>query len=256
MSEKQFPEGVAVVSGGSGAIGGAICLALARAGTPVVTTFRSNRGAADKVVEAITGSGGIAHAECVDLSDSRRVASFADGILDRFKTVHSVVYASGPKIPLAYINALTPEAWAGTFSADVNGCFNLFSAFLPHLKTRRGGSFLAVTTCAVERVPQRDILSAAPKAAIETLVRGLAKEEGRYGIRANCVAPGLLEEGIGRDFIEEGLTPELVDRFRKSVPMKRFTRSEEVAEAALFLLSNRANFITGQSLAVDGGLQL
>lgn len=251
-----FAEGVAVVTGGSGAIGGAICRALARAASPVVLTYRSNSAAAEAAADEIRALGVAVEAHRLDLTDVDSVLAFANGVTERFARVHSVVYGSGPKIPLAYINALAPGDWAETINADVNGCFNLFSAFLPHLRERGGGSILAVTTAAVDKVPQRDILSAAPKAAIETLVRGIAKEEGRSGIRANSVAPGLLEEGIGRDFIEDGLTPELVDRFRRSIPMKRFGAAEEIAEAAVFLLSSRAKYITGQSLAVDGGLQL
>lgn len=256
VRDETFARGVAVVTGGSGAIGGAIARALASAGAEVIITYRSNADAADAVAKEISDLGGTAAIQRLDLADPARVAAFADETVARHGHVHSVVYGAGPKIPLAYINAIDPQDWAKTLNADVNGCFNLFRAFLPHLKKQGTGSLLAVTTAAVDKVPQRDILSAAPKAAIETLIRGIAKEEGRYGIRANAVAPGLLDEGIGRDFIADGLSSDLVDRFRKSIPMKRFAASQEIAEAALFLLSSKAGYITGQALAVDGGMQL
>ncbi|WP_205790299.1 SDR family oxidoreductase [Microvirga makkahensis] len=256
MTEKEFSKGVAVVAGGSGAIGGAVCLALARAGSAVALTYRSNRTAAENLKDKILSMGGSADICQVAIEEPASVANFIDRALHRHGSIHSVVYASGPQIPLKYINSLSPQEWADVMNVDVNGCFNLINAALPHLKAQGGGSVVAVTTTAVERVPQRDILSAAPKAAIEVLIRGLAKEEGRYGIRANSVAPGLLEEGLGREFIDHGLTPDLVDKFRRSVPVKRFGFAEEIADAVIFLLSAKARYITGQTLAVDGGMQL
>jgi NAD(P)-dependent dehydrogenase (short-subunit alcohol dehydrogenase family) len=114
-----------------------------------------------------------------------------------------------------------------------------------------------VITCAVERVPVRDIMSAAPKAAIEMLIRGVAKESGRFGIRANCVGPGWILAGLGKKGIEEKLDQKQRDAILKqTIPLQRFGEGDDIANAALFLCSQQANYITGQSLAVDGGLQL
>ena len=144
---------------------------------------------------------------------------------------------------------------ARVINADVNGCFNLIEATLPHLRERKAGSYLAVITAAVDRAPPRDILSAAPKAAIEMLVRGVAREEGRNGIRANCVGPGLIAAGLGIATMNER-TQDYVERMVRAVPLKRAGTPEDVADVSIFLLSNQARYVTGATIPVAGGLQL
>ena len=99
-------------------------------------------------------------------------------------------------------------------------------------------------------------MSAAPKAAIEMLIRGVAKESGRFGIRANCVGPGWINAGLGKAAIQDKLDDKTRESTRRLVPLQRFGEADDIAWAVLFLVSRQASYITGQSLAVDGGLQL
>jgi NAD(P)-dependent dehydrogenase (short-subunit alcohol dehydrogenase family) len=253
---KSFDGGVAIVAGGSGGIGSVICAALAEAGANVAFTYRSRKDAAAAVAAAVEASGREAMAMSVDHADPDSVKAFVDAAAERFGRVHSVVYAAGPHIPMKFLNSITPGEWKQVFDNDVNAAFNLIWATLPHLKAGGGGSLVALITAAVEKVPLRDICSAAPKAAIEMLFRGIALEEGRFGIRSNCVAPGFIDAGLGHELIAKPGIEEWVDSMRKMLPMKRFGTAEDVADAVVFLLSDRAKYITGQSLAVDGGLQL
>lgn len=253
---EEFGDGFAIVAGGSGGIGSSICEHLAKAGANVAFTYRSRPEAADRVIERIEAAGRKGFACAVDHTDSEAVKTFVDAAAERFGRLHSVVYAAGPHLPMKFLNTITPAEWRSVFDTDVNGAFNLIWATLPYVKAGGGGAFAAVITAAVEKVPLRDICSAAPKAAIEMLFRGLALEEGRFGIRANCVGPGFIDAGQGHELIARPGIDDWVDGLRRMLPMKKFGEAADIAEAVVFLLSARAKYITGQSLAVDGGLQL
>jgi NAD(P)-dependent dehydrogenase (short-subunit alcohol dehydrogenase family) len=254
-SEPRFGQGTAIVTGGSGGIGREIALTLARAGSNIVLSYGRNENAAAAVADEIRAMGRRADFLPLAIESADAVRTFVDTAVEQHGSVHSVVYASGPGLQMQFISEIEPADWARVMAVDVNGAFNLVSATLPHLRKAKG-AYVAVITAAVERVPVRDIQSAAPKAAIETLMRGVAKEEGRYGIRANCVGPGWIRAGLGQHVIQHELTPEMVDNVIKTIPLRQMGEARDVADAALFLLSSRARFITGQSLAVDGGLQL
>jgi NAD(P)-dependent dehydrogenase (short-subunit alcohol dehydrogenase family) len=250
-----FPNGLAVVAGGSGGLGAAICAALAAEGCDIALTYRSNEQRAQKVVSDIHALGRQASAAQLDLGDAGAVTRYLEKTHQRFGRIYSVVYAAGPTFKAEYISKLTAEEWARTMSEDANGCFNLMSGALGHMR-ELGGSLCAITTCAVERSPEADVLSAAPKAAIEALMRGIAKEEGRFGIRANSVAPGCIDAGIGHAALYENGDGTFLEAVKNSTPMRQIGSADDIAQAVAFLCSGRAKFITGQSLAVDGGLQL
>lgn len=252
--EPRFNQGVALVTGGSGGIGREIALTLARAGSDVVITYGRNRQAAAEVAQEIEAMGRKAEFHPLAIEDSEQVDRLVEGVVARHGQLHSVVYASGPGLHMQLIGDIQPAAWARVVAVDVNGAFNLVHATLPHVRAVKG-AYVAVITAAVERVPARDIQSAAPKAAIEMLFRGIAKEEGRFGVRANCVGPGWIAAGLGQQVIDNELSPESVDRIVKAIPLRRMGEARDIADATLFLMSSRAGFITGQSIAVDGGMQ-
>jgi NAD(P)-dependent dehydrogenase (short-subunit alcohol dehydrogenase family) len=251
----EFAEGVALVAGGSGGIGAAICSTLARAGANIALTYRSRAANAEAVAEAVRAEGREAVVGQVDLEDAAQVARFVDGVVERFGRLHSVVYAAGPPLEFLYINEIQPAEWARVINADVNGCFNLVSAVLPHLRRQKRGAIVGIVTAAVDRAPPRDILSAAPKAAIQMLLKGVAREEGRSGIRVNCVGPGYIEAGLGLATVHGG-TKDYVDRMIRAIPLRRPGQAQDIANVVEFLLSDKAGYVTGETIAVAGGLQI
>jgi NAD(P)-dependent dehydrogenase (short-subunit alcohol dehydrogenase family) len=253
--QPEFQKGAALVIGGSGGLGAAICTTLASAGSDIALSFRSRKDAADKVVADVEALGRSAFASAVDLENLESIQALVDATIAKYGSIHSVVYASGPPLEFLYINEIKPSEWARVIGADINGCFNLVSAVLPHLRARRAGSIVALVTAAVDRSPPRDILSAAPKAAIQMFIRGVAREEGRSGIRANCVGPGFIEAGLGLATIHDD-TKDYVARMTRAIPLKRPGKPEDVADVVCFLLSDKARYVTGATIPVAGGLQL
>lgn len=249
-------EGVRFVAGGSGGVGSAICEKFADLGLPVAFTYHRNQAKADALLAQIKGKGVEAAAYQLDMTDAAATEAVLAAAAEQFGGLHSVVYAAGPSFEMNFVSGISPESWATTMSTDINSAFNLLHGALQHMRRQRSGNLLALSTCALKRPPKADVLSAAPKAAIDMLIKCIAKEEGRNGIRANTVELGFIAAGLAAVHMEEVWTPELVEGIKAQTPLKRFGEGREVADAVAFLCSADAAFITGQSLAVDGGYQL
>jgi NAD(P)-dependent dehydrogenase (short-subunit alcohol dehydrogenase family) len=252
-----FDTGAAIVAGGSGGIGEGIARRFAVAGVPVLITYRANADKARAVQDAILESGGRCDLLQVDLADPLQVDHLFGHATSTLGRIAHVVYAAGPSFNFNFIGAIPLDEWHRVVDADINGAFHLIRHAANLFKEQSGGNLAAVITSAVERVPLRDIMSAAPKAAIEMLVKGVAREYGRYGVRANCIGPGWINAGLGKQALDEKLDEKTRESIRKqTIPLQRFGTADDIGWATLFLCSREAAFITGQTLAVDGGAQI
>lgn len=245
---------VAIVIGGTGAIGAAIAERLAEEGADVAFSYHSNVGKAAALEQHIAATDRRSHSARVALDDADAVSAFVGDVVARLGGLDTLVYAAGPAFDLNFVANVPPLDWSRVIDADLKGCFNAVHAALPHLRARNG-SIVAVTAAGVERAIVRDILSLAPKAAITALMRGIALEEGRNGVRANCVAPGYIAGGIGQA-IMDAVGADIAAALVKAVPLRRMGTCEEIADAAAYLSSARASYITGNTLFVSGGMEL
>ena len=246
---------VAIVVGGTGAIGAGIARRLAAEGAQVAVNVHSNAAKAEALARTIDNAGGkTLYFEKVDIADADAVAGFVARCAERFGRVDTLVYAAGPSFDLSFVSGIAPEEFSRVIDADLKGCFNAIHAALPHLRAVNG-SIVAVTAAGVERAIARDALSLTPKAAITALVRHVALEEGRKGVRANCVAPGFIDGGLGTAILDQ-VGPEGSKAIIKGIPMQRMGSVDEIADAVLYLSSDRASYVTGTTLFVTGGMEL
>jgi NAD(P)-dependent dehydrogenase (short-subunit alcohol dehydrogenase family) len=252
-----FPSGVAVVVGGSGGLGAAICERLARAGADVALSYRHNRDAAEASAARVRAHGRRATVEAIDLGDAMRVSDWLAACRRDFLRVHTLVLAAGSAIGQPRVAEVDPDEWRRVIDADVHGAFHVLGAALPHLREGGGGAIVYLSSAGLRRHPPGDLLSLAPKAAVEALLRGIAREEGRFGVRANAVALGVVDAGMFPRLIAAGaLGPDWLEAAKRNVALRRFATAEEVADVVTFLASRRAAYVTGQQLAVDGGYTL
>ncbi|WP_417320982.1 SDR family NAD(P)-dependent oxidoreductase [Emcibacter sp.] len=252
-----FPDqdGIALVIGGSGGIGQAICEKLAQGGTDIVFTYRTNKEAADKVISTVAKYGRKASAYPMALENGTEVAEICKDIIAKFGRIHTVVNASGSHIDMKFIGDIDRDEFSRVMNADTNGFFNVVHAVLGHMR-EKGGSFVAISTTGLLRWPNKDALSVIPKAANDALMTGIAREEGRNQIRANTVALGLIDAGLFRKLIGTAYDEKYIEAAKRNSALKRLGTAEEVAEAVLFFASHRASFVTGQTLTLDGGYSL
>ena len=180
-------------------------------------------------------------------------AAIDDAIAEHGR-IHTMVWGAGPLVEQLLISECTRTHWQNAINTEVHGFFHATTGLLSHMKDAGGGSFVHLGSAGDLKFPERDMLSVTPKAANESLVQGIAREEGRHNIRANSVLVGVIEAGMFLELTKQGVFDEhWVEEVQKGLALKRWGQPEEIAHAAIFLASDKAAYVTGQQIAVAGG---
>ena len=257
MSETVFPDGAALVIGGSGGVGQAVCRDFARAGTDVAVTYNKKRDVAEQLAAELRALGRKASVHQLTIGDAARVEAVVEEAARAHSRLHTIVVGAGTFAQQLLLSEMPREVWQTVMEQDVNGFFNVMHATLPRLKAWGGGSYVHLGSAGHLSWPERDGISVAPKAAIEALITGIAREEGRHRIRANTVLLGVIEAGMFLQLTKQGVFDEAwVKEVHKNLALKRWGKPEEVGHAVVFLASDKALYVTGQRIAVAGGYGL
>ena len=252
--DRGFPEGAVVVFGGSGGIGKGVALEFAKAGTDVAIFYRSKKDVAEATAEEIRAIGRSATIHQADVRSYEELETGFAGAVKAHDRVHSIVWAAGPVVAQVPIADWTLDQFRASMEIEAFGFYHAARIAIPHYREQGGGSFVHLGSAGHDWWPHLDGLSVAPKACNESLIKGIAKEEGVHEIRANSILVGVIDAGQFKIGQKEGYFDENWEReVKKMLPIKRWGKAEDIGKAAVFLASNDANYVTGQTLSVAGG---
>lgn len=251
-----FPEGTALIYGATGGIGRVVALEFAKAGSDVAIVWRSKKDVAEQLAQDIESLGRKASLHQCDVTEDGAVEGTCKDVILTHGTIHTLVWGAGPLVEQVYFAETTQAQWCQAIDVEVHGFFGAAQSVIPHMR-RSGGSIVHLGSAGDLSWPEKDVLSVAPKAANESLVKAIAREEGKNNIRANSVLIGVIEAGMFLELSKQGIFDEAwTQEVQKNLALKRWGQPEEVAQAAIFLASSKAAYITGQQIAVAGGYGL
>ncbi|WP_273212356.1 SDR family oxidoreductase [Runella zeae] len=244
---KKLSEKVAVVTGSSKGIGAAIAFKLSEAGAKVIVNYSGNQAAADEVVSQIKSNGGDAFAIKADVSKKEEIARLFDESIAHFGKVDIWVNNAGVMLN-ALIQDLSEEQLEKQLDINVKGVF--YSLQQAATKLSNNGSIINLSSTVTRTIFPTYGVYSATKAAVEQMSRVFSKEIGLKGININCVLPG----PTGTDLFLNGKTEEQIAQLASSNAFKRLGTPEDIARVAVFLATDEAKWITGQSIGVNGGM--
>ncbi len=239
----------ALVTGGTKGIGAATAIALAREGANVAISGRHHDAEAQQVKKEIETLGRrceIVVADCAKPADCTRSV---EETVKKLGGIDVLVHSAGGAVNGGLLE-LTPQAWNDAFDVHVHAIFHLCRAAIPHMRPKKEGAIITISSTAGKLATPSNIAYQAVKGAIPHITRGLAREFAGDNIRINCVAPGVV-----RTRFHEKMSPEQKKlNLEQRIPLRREGTTEQVADAILMLVKN--DYITGDTVTIDGGLTM
>ena len=240
------------IFGGSGGLGASVTKNLSK-DYHLMIGYNKNKEKANSLFESIDKAGYKAEILYVDVCDTESIKDFLK-ISNTNNDLVGVVNAVGPAIPLKPLVDVTENEFKSILSIDVFGAFNVLKESFLALSERGGGSIVQFLTTAVLRTLENDGMSGIPKTAIMGIVRQLAREVKNTNVRINAVAPGVINAGIVHSsFTVDETAQDVINMCLDRTPMPRMGEPNEVSELVKFLLDEKAGYINGQVIGIDGG---
>lgn len=246
---------VAIITGGGGGIGGATARRLGAEGAKVAVLDK-NEASATATAAAIMAAGGTAKAFTCDITDHAGVKACVAAVEAHFGPIDVLINNAGWDVFKPFVDT-TPAEWERLIAINLVGALNLHHAVLPGMAARRQGRIVNVASDAARVGSSGEAVYAACKAGLLGLSKTLAREHARHGISINVVCPGPTDTALFQEFRAGSRNPEKLDEaFRRSVPMGRIGKPDDLPGAICFFASDDAAYITGQVLSVSGGLTM
>ncbi|MFW5925233.1 MAG: 3-oxoacyl-ACP reductase FabG [Myxococcota bacterium] len=236
---------MALVTGASRGIGAAIARRLAADALHVIVNYHTNREKAEQVVDDVRAAGGSAEAWGFDVRDREATTRAVEALLEREAPLEVLVNNAGVAADAPF-PALEPDAWEDVTRTTLDGFYNVTRPLVMPMVRRRRGRIINISSVSGVIGNRGQVNYSAAKAGLIGATRALARELAKRRITVNAVAPGLIET----DMIQDAPVEEVL----KVVPMQRLGTPDEVADLVSFLASDRAGYITGQVIGVNGGL--
>ena len=247
MSDQPLAGRTALVTGGAKGIGRACCLRLALCGANVAINYLTSDEEARETAELVEQAGVKAHLVCADVASPEQVTAMAGEVLDALGPVDLLVNNAGVFHFLPH-DETSLEIWRKSLDVNLTGAYLVTWAVKSSMIERGFGRIVNIASIAGLRPRPMSIAYAASKAGLIGLTKSLAEALAPHNIRVNAIAPGLIDTEILSD-----VSQERIDAIVQSTPLGRIGRGADVADAALFLLSEQSSVITGQTLVVCGG---
>ena len=244
---------VALVTGGSRGAGRAICLALAEDGADVAVNYRRDEGAAHETVKEIEALGRRAMAVQADVDDWEQDRAMVEAVVAELGPVGILVNNAGIASRGHTVADTDPEELRRVVGVHAFGAHHCSALVLPGMRTLDRGDIVMISSIATRHFGANGAPYGMAKAALEALAFTLAKEEVRNGIHVNVVAPGLIETEMGRRLVKGTMGVDDIGTLHASMPLGRVCQPEDVADVVRYLVSERAGYVTGQRIYVEGG---